>query len=376
MLLSEQRITRKRVLDTHPIRPATVLRVIQDLVQRGLLQEPERVGKNTGSRASPIELNPGYGCFIGIELDVRAAIVLAVDTQGHVLATCQMPFAAPPNRATAQETVSRAVKQVQRELPAHRLPLRGLAFADPGLVDPKAGVSIRAVNIEGWERVATAAWLLELAGVPAHLLPGPSARAYAEYWASEAGKPRSLFHLQIDEAIGGGFIQEGALFRGDTGCGMELGHVVVDEDGPQCHCGNRGCLEAVASLAWVRQRVAELTLQRVTSPLTREPFSIELWQRAYQAGDKIAYRLAADVARALGRALVSLLAILNPGVIVFSGALTALGPGLLVPLRAELINRCLPEALVDLQLRFSALGETGTAFGAALFARNRHLLRV
>ena len=272
LLLAEKRITRKRVLDANPIRPATVLTVIQAMVQHGLLREPERSGKNTGSRASPIELNPDYGCFMGIELDVRAAVALAIDTQGRTIATCRIPFAAPPNRAAAQEAVSSAVKQVRLELSASRIPLRALGFADPGLVDTAAGVSIRAVNIEGWERLPTAAWFREQVGVPVHLLPGPSARAYAEYFSAEASKPRSLFHLQIDEAIGGGFIQDGTLFRGDTGCGMELGHVVVEEDGPQCHCGNRGCLEAVASLAWVRQRVAELTLQRVTSQLTREPF--------------------------------------------------------------------------------------------------------
>jgi glucokinase len=306
---------------------------------------------------------------------VRAAVAVAIDTQGEIVATAQFPFAGTPNRAGAQEAISKVISDVRLNLSARRVPLRAFAFADPGLVDTASGQSIRAVNIEGWERLSTATWFEQQTGLPGHLLTGPSARGYAEYFSSGPPKPRSLFHLQIDEAIGGGFIQEGNMFRGDTGCGMELGHIVVEEDGPQCHCGNRGCLEAVASLVWVRQRVAELKSQRVTSVLTREPFSIELWQRACNSSDKIACRLAAEVAQALGRALVSLIAILNPGVIVFSGALTALGPSLLDPLRAELINRCLPEALAGLQLKFSTLGETGTAYGAAIFARNKHLLR-
>lgn len=374
LLLREKRLTRRRVLDAHPVRPATVLAAIHTLVQRGLLREPERLGKNTGSRASPIELDPSFGSFIGIELDVRAVIAVAIDAQDHRLATAQVPLMAPPTRAMAQEAISRALDQLQGELKPARLLPRGLGFADPGLLNPKTGESIRAVNIDGWEHVPTAQWLRDLAGLPVHLLPGPSARAFAEYWAMESARPRSLFHLQIDEAIGGGFIQDGVLFRGDTGCGMELGHVVVDENGPQCHCGNRGCLEAVASLAWARQRVASLTAQRVTSALLREPFSMELWARACQAGDKVANQLAAEAARALGKALVSVIAILNPGLIVFSGALAALGPALLGPLRAELVHRCLPEALVDLQLRHSALGETGTAHGAADLARHQHFL--
>src|SRR6185369_98244 len=101
LLLRQKRITRKHVLDAYPIRPATALAVIQDMASRGLLREPERVGKNTGSRASPIELNPAYGCFIGIELDVRAAVVVACDTQGRVIATSQIPFTTPPNQVAA-----------------------------------------------------------------------------------------------------------------------------------------------------------------------------------------------------------------------------------------------------------------------------------
>jgi predicted NBD/HSP70 family sugar kinase len=374
LLLAERRITRKRVLEVQPMRMATLLAVVKDMVQRGLVHEPERTGRNTGSRSSPIELNPDYGIFLGIELDVAAVTAVGLDANGDERAVVRLLFDRPPDRARAQAGVAQALGKLRRRLAKEKTPIRGLGFADPGLVDTAAAESLKAVNIAGWEKLPTAAWLRELAGVPVQVLPGSSARAYAEFVAMGAAAPRSLFHLQLDEGIGGGFIQEGRLFHGDTGCGMELGHVVVAEDGPLCHCGNHGCLEAVASLAGVRNRIAELARLRVSSPLTREPFSMTLWREAWQAGDKTACRLATDLTQALGRALASLVAILNPGVMVFSGALTSLGPALLDQLRAELVSRCLPQALEHLGLRLSTLGEAGTARGAALFARQAVLL--
>jgi len=373
LLLSENQITRKRILEACPTRPATLLAVVSDMARRGILQEPQRTGRNTGSRASPIELNPRCGLFIGLELDFTATTGVCVDAQGKILFQQRLNAVAPLDRPTAQAQVAAVLEQLRQQLGSDWALVRGLGFADPGSVDPERGISLKAVNLIGWEHLPTADWLTKLSGLPVQIVGAPLARAYAEYVSTGGNRPRSLVHVQLDEGIGAGFVAEGQLFHGASGCAMEIGHVGVQENGPLCRCGNRGCLEAVAGIAGIRQRLAEMARHRVFSPLTREPFSIALWQDCLRAGDKVAGNLTAEVGQSVGQTVASLTCILNPEVIIFSGALTGLGAPLIEQIRQKLSQHCLPQALEQLALRVSTLGDTGTAWGGALIARRQAL---
>ena len=307
-------------------------------------------------------------------LDIAVTTGLCVDTQGQVLFQQRLPAAAPLDRSAAQAQVTAMLAQLRQRLGADWALVRGLGFADPGLVDTRRGISLKAVNVDGWEQIPTADWLTKLSGLPVQIIGAPFARAYAEYVNTGRTRPQSLVHVQLDEVIGAGFIEAGRIFFGTSGCAMEIGHVVVQEDGPLCRCGNRGCLEAVAGIAGIRHRLEEMARQRVNSLLTREPFSIALWQDCLGTGDKVAGNLIADVGQSVGQAVSSLTCILNPDVIIFSGALTGLGTALLDQIRQVLSQHCLPQALEHLDLRVSNLGESGTAWGAALIARREALL--
>lgn len=374
LLLVESQITRKRILEACPTRPATLLAVVSDMVRRGILHEPQRTGRNTGSRASLIELNPRYGLFIGLELDFTATTGVCVDAQGKILCQHRLRAGAPLDRATAQTQVAAVLAQLRQQLGPDWALVRGLGFADPGSVDTKRGISLKAVNLTGWEQLPTADWLTKLSGLPVQIVGAPLARAYAEYVSTGVNRPQSLVHVQLDEGIGAGFVEGGQLFFGASGCAMEIGHVGVQENGPLCRCGNRGCLEAVAGIAGIQQRLAEMARHRVISPLTREPFSIALWQDCLRAGDKVAGNLSAEVGQSVGQAVSSLTCILNPDGIIFSGALTGLGAPLLDQIRQVLSQHCLKQALEHLDIRISTLGDTGTAWGGALIARRQALV--
>ena len=374
LLLAESQITRKRILEASPTRPATLLAVVSDMARRGILHEPQRTGRNTGSRASLIELNPRSGLFIGLELDLNATTGVCVDAQGKILFQERLTAEVPLDRSAAQEQVAAVIEKLRHQLGADWALVRGLGFADPGLVDTRRGVSLKAVNLAGWEQLPTGDWLAKLSGLPVQVVGAPFARAYAEYVNMGAQRPRSLVHVQLDEGIGAGLIEDGRLYLGASGCAMEIGHVVVQESGPLCRCGNRGCLEVVAGIVGIRHRLAEMARQRVISPLTREPFSIALWQECLRKGDKVAGNLNAEVGQSVGQAVASLTCILNPDIIIFSGSLTGLGASLIEQIRQVLSQHCLPQALEHLDLRVSTLGETGTAWGGALFARRQALL--
>lgn len=375
LLLRDGQLTRQQLLQELPGRPASLLEVINDLTRRRIVYEPQRSGRRTGRKASPISLDPAAGLFVGLELDSHQVTGLCVDAQGQVLARCRMESVINFDVATARRQVEAVLADLQTTLGPRWSELRGVAMADPGLVDTTTGTSIKAVNVPGWERLPTGPWLQELTGCASHVLPAPLSRAWAEFVAMGSPVNTSLFHLQIDEGIGGGFIKDGRFFLGDRFAAMEVGHVVVRENGPLCRCGNRGCLEAVAGLDGLRKQVADLARHRVISDLTNSDFSMRQLLGCVEGGDKVAGSLVADACEAMGIALASVLCILNPGVIVLSGALTGLGPRLLDGVQRVLSRRCLPQALTGLSLRLSSLGDEGTALGAALVAREEGLRR-
>ena len=104
--------------------------------------------------------------------------------------------------------------------------------------------------------------------VRAKLWPECTVKTYMEYLSRlHAEKPpKSLFHLGMDDGIGGGFVKDGVCFIGDSNQGMEIGHIVIAPNGPLCQCGNRGCLEAVAGETGIRRRIREALNRGITDP--------------------------------------------------------------------------------------------------------------
>ena len=157
-------------------------------------------------------------------------------------------------------------------------------------------------------------------------------------------------------------------------CGMEVGHVVVRDDGPQCQCGSRGCLEAVTGIPAIRRRVEEMIREGVQTALGSEPFSAELLARCVRENDKAAQALTLEVSEDIAAALASVVTLLNPGTVVLTGALSRIGAPLVENLKKLLQLRCLPRAVADLDMRVSSLAESATAQGAALLARRHFAL--
>lgn len=196
-----------------------------------------------------------------------------------------------------------------------------------------------------------------------------------EYQELLPKRPESLFHMEIGKGIGGGFINNGELFAGAMNCGMEIGHLIVEPEGPLCQCGNRGCLEAVAAEQGIRRRVQDLLDHNVNTMLKDREFSIKYFIKAVEANDKAARMLANEISVKIAMGLQCIVAILNPAMIVLSGELTGLGKILIQTIRDFLELNCMPTAINGLELRVSALQEKGTAQGVALMTRDALLFR-
>jgi N-acetylglucosamine repressor len=366
--------TRSELIEQWQLRPGTLLKAVDALKADGLVMEPNRKGKKTGRRASELQLNSEYGCFIGIDLHIHYTAGIIMDLAGNILAETFISSETAKNANIARSEIAECIKRLKSQLGADHPPILGLGFADPGLVDQSSGKSLVAVNLPGWHDFDIRAWLkshFEIEYV--NITTSPTARIFIEASTLEQTARRGIFHMELGTGIGGGFIKSGAVFYGDSGCGMEIGHVIVEPDGPLCQCGNKGCLEVVAGEAGIRRQVNAMLSGEVITSLTKN-ISIQSFIDCVNSGDKVATTMAFKIADNIGLALVNVVALLNPALIILSGELTGMGSYLTNSIEQTLKMNCHPRALKKMEIKISKLDSYATAKGAAMMNRNALLL--
>jgi glucokinase len=217
----------------------------------------------------------------------------------------------------------------------------------PSTIDQAKGTAIMSVNVD-LAGVPIRELVQDRLGLPAFNDNDGNLAALAEQRAGAARGARDMVLLTIGTGIGGGLILGGEVYRGSIGAGAELGHMVVDADGPPCqgNCPNHGCLEAVASGTALARDATEAARREAGSVLGKalaEGATIDprLAIEAALGGDAVARECAAAIGRKLGAGLVTLANVFNPEVIVIGGGVMALGELLLGPAREELGARAL-----------------------------------
>ena len=211
-------------------------------------------------------------------------------------------------------------------------------------------------------------------GLPIFVDNDANVAALAEHRFGAARGARNAVMLTVGTGIGGGLIIDGRLYRGSTGAGAELGHTVIDADGPRCqgNCPNRGCVEALASGTAIAREGLAAAKDAPDSALGRALARGDVLDGrrvtdAALAGDQTAREVLALIGRRLGVALSSLANVFEPDVIVIGGGASRAGDLLLDPARAELWDRALPP-MNRTPVAAAELGADAGLIGAATMA--------
>jgi predicted NBD/HSP70 family sugar kinase len=321
--------SRADVAATTGLTRATVARLVDDLVDGGLLDEVERAPTaRRGRPATPLAPGARYA-GLGLQVDAGLLAARAVDLRGRVVAeeVEDGDFVGSDPQPTLERLSLLALRLVDR-LPGLHLVGAGLAL--PGIVDVGAGVLLRAPNL-GWSDERPADVLAR--SLPAALVPslGNEADLAARTVAGSApGRPgvhRDFLYLSGQIGIGGAVVLGGRTMTGSSGWAGEVGHVCVDPAGPACRCGSTGCLEQYAGRDAL---LAAAGLPRGTAP--------GVLARNAAAGDPGALRALDTAAWALGVALAGVLNVLDIPAVVLGGHLGELGD-LLCPAVEEHLGR-------------------------------------
>ena len=242
----------------------------------------------------------------------------------------------------------------------------------PATIDHDRGVAIQAVNLEISD-VPLRELMGKRLGLPVYVDNDANVAALAEYLFGAGRGARNVVMLTIGTGIGGGLILGGEIYRGSTGAGAELGHIVIEEDGPRCqgNCPNHGCVETLASgTAIAREGTAAAEREpdsALGQALAQGPILGKTVTELATKGDELAVEVVAQAGRHLGVALASLANVFDPDVIVIGGGVSAAGELLIGPAREELEARAL-RPMSKTTVKLAELGPDAGMIGAAAMA--------
>jgi glucokinase len=305
---------------------------------------------------------------IGVDLGGTKMLVGVADAERNVSYR-----ASAPSMGLGQDEL---ITTLERELEAAvsaRPEVSAIGLGIPCTIDRERGVAVSAVNLQLAD-VPIRDLIGRRLGLPVALDNDVNAAILAEHRFGAARGAENAVMLTVGTGIGGGLVTGGEVYRGSSGAGAELGHVVIEADGPPCqgNCPNHGCVEALASGTAIAREGLAAAEQAPDSELGRALAGgatldgKEVTDAALD-GDPIAIGVLEKVGRRLGVALASFANIFDPDVIVIGGGVIAAGDLLLDPARAELAERALPP-MNRTPVAAAALGSDAGMIGAATMA--------
>jgi len=357
-------LTRAELARSVGVSPATVTSVVGRLVTEGVLVEsdddPALEPPRPGRRGRGLTLNPACGAVLGIDFGFRHVRVLVCDLAHRVAASRELPLEESHASGEALAVTSHLIDTALEGSGFHREDILGAGIALPGPVLHQASDSVGLSSIlPGWANVTNKV-IEETLGFPVRLDNDANLAALGERKWGAVQNVDDCIVIKFHSGIGCGLIVNGTLVRGAQGGAGEIGHVTIDERGPLCRCGKRGCLDSFASIPAILNTMSlqhgQLTLRALMSLLNN--------------GDSGAMRVVSDAAELVGKTVADACNLLAPQRIVVVGAMTEAGDLLLGPIRAALKRYVAPIQPPEVVL--GSLGKQHTALGAAALALEDH----
>lgn len=373
LIRKQELLSRADIASAFSLDKKTVSLLVDELLRKGLIARAGFRDSLAGRRQELFSLHGEYGNFIGIDLGATHIIGILGDLNGRPLD--RIFFGIRPGLPV--DIILGQMKAICGKLLGSEkatASIDAIAICAPGFINPATGTSIIAENIPGWHDVKLKEIFETEFERPVLTEDASRAYAFAENWIGE-GRDRDNFLLaDLGFGIGMAMVMDGSLYAGAGNKSGELGHLVVKPAGPLCSCGNRGCLESVASgqalardafegiLAGKSALLGDLTQGRPET-VTAQDVCV-----AANMGDPFCSSLINAAGDYIGMALADAVSLLNPSRVILGGGLIGENKALLGSISSALEAYCMKSILADMDLVVSKLGIDGSALGSVLLA--------
>jgi glucokinase len=322
------------------------------------------------------EANSKAEYFVGVDLGGTKILAGVFKNSLESIGSSKLSTKSQRGVDAVIERIARCVQDAVDEADLSLKQIAAVGIGAPGAVDFAEGRVIFAPNLEGWKDVPLKKGLEKHLGVPVFVENDCNVCALGVHIAELKGKPKDLIGIFIGTGLGGGLIINGQLYGGFNHTAGEIGHMVLDVDGPKCGCGNKGCFEALASRTAIFQQIKAGVKEGQKTMLTemlgndlKDLRSGDL-RKAIRRGDKFVDKIVETAAEYTGIGVANLVNIFSPEVVVLGGGvIEALADEMMSVIIETAQDYAMPGTMNGVEIIASRLGDYAGITGAAVLAR-------
>ena len=367
---SEGPINRTDVVSRTGFSKSTVSLQINKLIQRGLIREKPPEGDPAARRKLRLEIIADAGYVAGVFLGIHKLSVSlfnlkmeSVSEQAYHIESVIDP----------EETNHLIIEKLSDTLHAAKIDaarLWGIGMGFPFPVDYARGVPDSPPNLPFWNLFPLKSFYTERFQCPVVIDNDVNVMALGEGYSGAAQEERDFIFVKVGTGIGAALFLDGRVYRGAKGSAGDIGHIGIDGESKLCHCGNIGCLETIAAGPAIAARGLQAAMTG-ESPLLAEILNMndritaEDVGNSALKGDMFSIQIIQDSGRNIGMVLAKIVNFANPGIVVIGGGVAKAGSLFLSGIREAIVRRSTHLAAIDLNVRFSELGDRCGPMGAA-----------
>jgi glucokinase-like ROK family protein len=344
---------------------------IDSLLDKNIVIPNDTTEYTGGRRSRQYSLNGEFGLVAGVDIGATSMDLGIADFSGKLLVRYSEPASVKDGPIKILGRLCSLLEKILRERSLDPQRLHGIGIGVPGPVDFIMGTLVSPPIMPGWDRYPIIETIRQWFPSSNIVVDNDvNVMALGEMYQGAGTGIKNLIFVKIGTGIGAGIICDGSIYRGSSGCAGDIGHICVDKNGPMCHCGNKGCLEALAAGPAIAER-SLLAAQAGKSSILMSYYEkngnvlrAEDVGNASKEGDALSIEVIRESGQFIGDVLAGLVNFYNPDMIVIGGGVSNLGNLLLSSIRQTIFHRSLPLATRDLQIVFSEIGGDAGVIGA------------
>lgn len=362
--------SRTEIAQKTGLKKATITNIINDFLKLGLVKETGPLYGKKHRRIIGISLNDENYAVIGMRLSRNFFSVGLFDIAGikydYILDKID-PLLGPE---IALEKIKATIKNLLKSSSLKKQVV-GMGMAIPGPYFSHKGRIALMTEFPGWGEIAFEEEFKSEFDIPIYFEHDANAAAVSEWWYGEDNREiGTLIYIFITEGVGAGIIIDGNVYKGKLGTAGEIGHMTVNIKGPECECGNRGCLENYCStVALIKETKEKLT--KYPKSILHKDCSIEKLFLAFNKGDELAREVIINSAEYLGYGIVNIINSFNPDTVVIGGEIINAGAEFLDILKNNIKQHTLPEIYANTKIKFSFIKEDAVVLGSSAIATEK-----
>jgi N-acetylglucosamine repressor len=371
MIRIKEPISRADIAKLTKLTKPTVSTMVSELIEKNLITEEEATTSSVVGGRKPFLLRINYSAYyiIGVYAAAEVVRVILSTMDGKIVTDYSKEMTELPSKDEFMDMIIKNIQYVLKYSQIENDLILGIGFAMHGLVDPDEGVAIFSPHLH-LENIPIKETLEKEFHLPVMVENDVRALAIAESWFGQGQDISDFICLSVGMGIGSGIFIKDEIYKSPFNTGGEIGHTILEVNGPKCECGNNGCLEAYASETAIVKKVANELTDHHDSILSewlrdgKNKLSLKMIFKAAKEGDLFAVSILEESARSLGLAAANMINILKPSRLILEGYIFEQGDIIVSPIKEMIEKYTFKSPHEEINVVCSKLGKTGMVLGA------------